>query len=113
MVAASKRLWTPSLASRLVTCTLAFLGLMNSRSAIWRSERPSTAGAAPPAPWQSGWPGWPAWRGGAPDQPPDPKLPQLAGDRGSQRPGAAFGGNLSLTRWPLTVVSRLWPSIRS
>src|SRR4030095_7768776 len=43
MAAASRRLCTPSLASRLVTCTLAVLSLMNSCSAIWRLERPSTS----------------------------------------------------------------------
>jgi hypothetical protein len=43
MAAASRRLWAPSLASRLVTCTLAVLALMNSCSAIWRLERPSTS----------------------------------------------------------------------
>jgi len=49
LVAASRRLCTPSLESRLVTCTLAVLALMNSCSAICGWSVPRPAGAAPRA----------------------------------------------------------------
>jgi AAA ATPase domain len=46
MAAASTRPVTPSLASRLETCTPTVLGLMNSSWAIWRLLRPAATNAS-------------------------------------------------------------------
>ena len=98
MAAASRRLWTPSLASRLVTCTLAVLLLMNSCSAIWRLERPSTAGPSPPVPWRCDVGRVGAGGGRGPRATPGPSAPAAcgrprpeAGRRGARARSVPYG----------------------
>jgi hypothetical protein len=71
-----------------VTWTLAVLGLMNSCSAIWRLERPSTSRRSTSSSLAVRLAGLARVERRGPRASPGPKLPQLAGDRGGQRPGA-------------------------